>query len=105
MTNLIKELNNMLKPKDPVQQVIENMNNEFIERSQHYLDDEQVEVLADYMHEMIKDAGVRDHLINNKEAALMALDDVAGFETAPKRVIDATVARLMQAYIAKYGQA
>lgn len=99
MTNLIKELNSSLKPKDIVQTVIEQMNDPT------HLDDEQIDSLADYMKEMMDDAKVRDHLINAKEAAQMALDDVAGFETAPKKVVDATVVRLMKSYINKFGQA
>jgi ferritin len=97
---LIKDINNSLKEKDPVteaiKQVSENMD-------PTHLDDEQVEMLADYMKEMIEDAKVRGSLMDVQDAAGMALEDVAGFETAPKRVLQATVARLMRAYIKKFG--
>lgn len=98
MTNLIKALNDSLKEKDPVLEAIKEVD-------QTHLEDEQVEMLADYMREMIHDAKVRGSLIDLQDAAGMALEDVAGFETAPKKVLQATVARLMKAYIAKYGNA
>lgn len=100
--NLIKEIADSLKAKDPVaeaiKQVTENMGDPT------HLDDEQIEMLADYMKEMIDDAKVRGNLVDLQDAATMALEDVAGFEGAAKRVIEATVARLMRAYIQKFGK-
>lgn len=100
MTSLIKDINDSLKAKDPVtealKQVAENM-------EPTHLEDEQVEMLADYMKEMIDDAKVRGSLMDLQDAAGMALEDVAGFEEAPNKVIQATVARLMKAYIKKFG--
>lgn len=97
MVDLIKELNDSLKPKDAYQVALEGL------EDPTHLEDEQVVMLADYMKEMMDDAKVRGSLMDLKDAAGMALEDVAGFETAPNKVLQATVARLMKAYIAKYG--
>lgn len=95
--NLIKQLNDSLQPKDAMQVALEGMNDPT------HLEDDQIDSLADYMKEMMDDAKVRGSLMDLKDAAGMALEDVAGFETAPNKVLQATVARLMKAYIAKYG--
>ncbi len=100
--SLIKELNDKLKPADPVEEAIKSLSEATDEM--HQLHDDQIETLADYMKEMMDDAKVRGTLMDIKDAAGMALEDVAGFETAPQRVIKAIVARLMRAYIKKYGE-
>jgi archaellum component FlaC len=102
MTNLIKDINDSLKAKDPVAEAIKLVSENMGDPT--HLDDEQVDSLADYMKEMIDDAKVRGSLMDVQDAAGMALEDVAGFEAAPKRVMQATVARLMRAYIKKFGE-
>jgi hypothetical protein len=99
--NLIKELNDNLKAKDPVTEAIKSLSENDDMTSLH---DDQVEMLADYMHEMMEDAKVRGNLMDVQDAAGMALEDVAGFETATKKAHQAMVARLMRAYIKKYGE-
>jgi len=93
---LIQDLQNSLKPKDPVVEAMAAVD-------ATHLEDEQVEMLADYMKEMIDDAKVRGNLLDVQQAAHMALEDVAGFETASQRVMKETVARLMRVYIKKFG--
>ncbi len=97
MTNLIKSINDSLKPKDPVMEAIKELDTT-------HLEDEQVEMLADYMKEMIDDAKVRGRLTDVQDAAGMALEDVSGFENATKKQLQSTIARLMKAYVTKYGQ-
>lgn len=94
--SLIKDINDSLKPKDPVLEAMQQVD-------ATHLEDEQIDSLADYMKEMIDDAKVRGGLMDVQDAASMALEDVAGFETASNRVMQATVARLMKAYIKKFG--
>lgn len=101
MSTLIKQMNDSLKPKDPVQEAIKQVSEGMDTTS---LDDEQIEMLADYMKEMIDDAQIRGGLIDVQHAAYMALEDVAGFETASKKILQTTVARLMRAYVKKYGE-
>ncbi len=96
--SLIKELNNSLKPV-VVDPVLEAM----AEVDATHLEDEQIEMLADYMNEMIGDAKKQGNALDIENAAGMALEDVAGFETAPKKVLQSTVARLVKAYVDKFG--
>lgn len=96
MVNLIKELNDSLKPKDPIETAIA----EAMETTQ--LHDDQIEMLADYMREMIDGAKKRGVEQNVQDAAGMALEDVAGFETASRKVLQSTIARLVRAYEQKY---
>lgn len=97
---LIKTLNDSLKPKDPVQEAIDSVDDPF---NPTHLDDEQVEMLADYMKEMIDFSKKRGQPMSVEDAAGMALEDVAGFEGAPKAMVSATVKRLAQVYVKKFG--
>ncbi len=96
---LIKELNDALKPVDPVEAAIKSLgeSDDWTEQ----LDDDQVEMLAEYMKEMIVSSTKRGAQMSPEEAARMALEDVAGFETASARVLNQTVQRLVQAYLKK----
>jgi hypothetical protein len=98
---LIKELNDSLKPVDPLEQAIKSL--EENEDWTTQLDDEQVDMLADYMKEMIDSAKKRGQQMSPEQAAGMALEDVAGFETAAPKVMKETIARLAQAYMKKNG--
>lgn len=99
---LIKELNDSLKPKDPVAEALKSLGEMGMPMPTE-LEDDQVEMLADYMKEMIEAARKRGTDMSVEDAAGMALEDVAGFETAPKRVLSATIQRLAQAYTQKFG--
>src|ERR1700722_8004285 len=96
---LIKQLNDTLKAPDPVTEAIKSLQEGEDWATQ--LDDQQVDMLVDYMKEMIDFAQKRGQQMPPEEAASMALEDVAGFETASQRVIKTTVARLVQAYLKK----
>ncbi len=96
---LIKELNDSLNPVDPV---VEAMNS--LDFSPTELDDDQLAMLADYMKEIIDDRRKKGSELSADEAAYMALDDVAGFETANPRVVQKTVGRLVAAYNHKFGK-
>ena len=98
---LIKELNDKLKPIDPVTEAINSLDHP--EEIDNTLDDEQIEMLADYMKEMIDFATKRGQQMAPQEAAGMALEDVAGFEAASPAVMKETVGRLVQAYTKKNG--
>lgn len=98
---LIKELNNSLKPKDPVTEAINSLDQP--EELNNQLDDDQIDMLVDYMKEMIDFSKKRGQQMVPQEAAGMALEDVAGFEDAEPRVVKETVARLVQAYQKKTG--
>lgn len=89
--SLIKEIVNSLKPKDPVVEALAAVD-------ATYLDDEQIAQLADYMNEMIKGAAKRGQELEPMQAALMALEDVAGFESAPQKVWKATAEKLIKSY-------
>ncbi len=95
--SIIMEIVNSLKPKDPVVEAI-------AEVEATHLDDDQVEMLASYMKEMIDDAEKHGRTLASQEAALMALEDVAGFETASKKILNATAARLVRAYNNLFGK-
>lgn len=96
---LIKELNDSLNPIDPVLEAIKSLDSDWATQ----LDDDQVEMLADYMHEMIRDRQKRGNEMAAGDAAFMALEDVAGFETASQKVIQKTVERLIASYSKKFG--
>lgn len=98
---LIKELNNSLKPVDPLEEAIKSLQENDDWTTQ--LDDEQIDMLADYMKEMLDSGKKRGQQMSAEEAAGMALEDVAGFEAAAPKVLKATVARLVQAYMKKNG--
>lgn len=98
---LIKEMNDSLKPVDPVAEAIKSLKEGADWMTQ--IDDEQVDGLADYMKEMIDFAKQRGQQMPPEEAAGMALEDVAGFEGASPKVMKATIARLVQAYTKKLG--
>ncbi|MDE1830205.1 MAG: hypothetical protein KGI25_07765 [Thaumarchaeota archaeon] len=98
---LIKELNNSLKPLDPIEEAIKSLKENDDWATQ--LDDEQVEMLADYMKEMVDFAKKRGQNMPAEEAAGMALEDVAGFEGVSQRVMKATINRLVQAFNNKNG--
>lgn len=100
--SLIKNINDSLKAKDPVAEAIKLVSEGVNDPT--YLHDDQVEQLADYMKEMMDDAKVRSTLLDVQDAAGMALEDVAGFEGASQRVMKATVARLVSAYVKKFGE-
>ena len=93
---LIKNINDSLKPKDPVVEAMKSLVNDTT------LDDEQIESLADYMHEMIRDREQRGGTMQVADAAFMALEDVAGFEVAPKKEVQKTVERMITAYKMKF---
>lgn len=95
---LIKELNDATKPTDPVMEAIKN-----VDHWATQVDDQQMEMLVDYMHEMIRDRQLRGNEMAVGDAASMALEDVAGFETAPQRVVQQTVERLIAMYNKKFG--
>lgn len=97
---LIKELNDSLKPVDPLAEAIKSLDEGDWSTE---IDDEQVEMLADYMKEMLDSATKRGQQMPPEEAAGMALEDVAGFEGASPRVMKATINRLVQAYNKKNG--
>lgn len=97
---LIQELQDSLKPADPVTEAIKSIAEN---TDPTHLEDEQVDSLADYMKEMIDDAQVRGSLLDIKDAAGMALEDVAGFEGVSNKVLQAMIARLMRAYVKKFG--
>ena len=101
MTTLIKDINDSLKEKDPVTEAIKQVSEAGMDPT--YLHDEQVDMLIDYMREMIRDRQKRGNDMAVGDAAFMALEDVAGFETAPKRVIQKTAERLIAAYQKKFG--
>ncbi len=98
MTNLIKSINDSLKPKDPVTEAMKEVD-------QTHLEDDQVEMLADYVKEMVDHAKKQGIDKDLEEVAMMALEDVAGFETAPERILAATAAKIVKAYLAKFGNA
>lgn len=104
MTNitLIKDINDSLKTpaeKDPVLEALQSLADEDMTN----LHDDQIEGLVDYMKEMIDSSNKNAGALSPTEAAHMALDDVAGFETAPKRIIAATIQRMLDAYAKKFG--
>ena len=99
--NLIKSINESLKAKDTVKEAIDSLASHV---DSTHLDDEQIEMLADYMKEMIDSTKTRGNAMDVAEAAHMALEDVAGFETASKKALAATVARLVRAYTQKFGE-
>lgn len=68
----------------------------------HTLDSQQVDTLVDYMKEIVDGATKRGKQIPAQQAAGMALEDIAGFETASRRVLHTTIARLVQAYTEKF---
>lgn len=95
--NLIKEIVDSLKPKDPVQEAVDLLDDPT------HLEDDQIDHLAEYMNEMIVAATKRGTTMPPQEAARMALEDVAGFESANPRQMSATVNRLVQAYTKRFG--
>jgi hypothetical protein len=97
--NLIKEIVNSLKKKDPVQEAINAIDME----DPTQLEDDQVEHLIEYMNEMIAAAQKRGTMMPPAEAAHMAIEDIAGFETASPRQTDSAVNKLVQAYLKKFG--
>lgn len=116
--SLIKQIVESLKPIDPVKEAIDSVNRvhkavdetikEIREMEEEedwatYIDDEQVEMLADYMKEMIDSSKKRGQKTTPEEAAGLALEDVAGFEAAPPKVMKETVTRLVQIYNKKFG--
>lgn len=99
--NLIKELNDTLKQPDPVEQAIKSLGENEDWTTQ--IDDDQADMLADYMKEMMDSAMKRGQQMAPEDAAGMALEDVAGFEGASPRVLSATRNKLVQAYNKKFG--
>ncbi len=95
---LIKEINKSLHTPDPVEQAILEVDGDL----QTELGEDQIVLLADYMHEMIISARKRGRDMFADDAAYMALEDVAGFETVPPRVKKEIVVRLVRAYEQKY---
>lgn len=103
--NLIKDINNSLKPKDPVKEALNQVNEmQLGDEEMTRLDDDQVNSIAEYMKEMLDASAKRGGSgLDVQEAAYLALEDIAGFETCPKKILHATAARLMRAYKEKYG--
>lgn len=99
--SIIKEIANSLRPKDPITSAIAEA---MAEVDATHLEDEQIEMLADYMKEMIDGAAKRGQTLAPEEAALMALEDVEGFETAPQKILKATAARLVRSYHDQFGK-
>ena len=95
---LIEEIVKSLQPKDPVLEAIKSL-----EQDPTHLEDDQVEMLADYMQEMIAASKKRGNVMSPQEAAGMALEDVSGFETAPPKILSNMTSRLVQAYLKKFG--
>lgn len=112
---LIKEINDSLKPPDLVQDAIDSVNRVYkaVDQSikeiremddwQAQLEDDQVDMLVDYMKEMIDFAKKRGQEMAPEEAAHMALEDVAGFEGASPTVMKETIARLVRTHLKKTG--
>ena len=96
---LIKEIAGSFYPKDPIQEAIDSLDDE----DMHTIDEEQMETLVDYMKEMIDHSTSRGSRMAPADAAGMALEDVAGFETAPPDVMKETINRLVRDYVKKFG--
>lgn len=94
---LIKDANNLLKSKDPVEQAIEELEvNEAMSKT--YLDDTQVAELANFVNELITNMKAPTAI----DAAYMALENVPGFETASHPILKHTVQRIVDAYHNKF---
>jgi len=96
---LIKEIASSFYPKDPIQEAIDSLSDD----EMHNIDEDQLETLVDYMREMIEHAKARGNTMPPSDAAGMALEDVAGFETAPPEVERETINRLVRDYVKKFG--
>lgn len=101
---LIQEIVGSLQPKDPVQEAIQSLDNP--QQNPNWItqiDDDQVDTMIEYMHEIIRDRQMRGNDVAVGDAAWMAMEDVSGFETVPQKVAQQTVERLIATYEKKYG--